>query len=391
MRRGLLALALGLAALAARSQPAAIVVGAAVSETGQLAAVAGDMRKALVLWQEVCNASGGLLGRRVELRLLDDRSEAVTAMRLYAQLLDGGQADLLIGPFGSAASAAAGAAAERAHRVLVNATGVTRGVQRKGWRYVFQVPAPLTAYGQGPLELARAAGYVRLQILSRDDPGSKEAAQQLAAEAAAAGLQGALQTVAPGAIDYAAAIAAARARNAQAWISFGLAEDAAEMIKVFKRFGYAPWMFVAQGAAEPGFLARVGLDAEFALGIAAYSPRFAGRANAEFVSAWRQRWQGEPGAVAANAFSAARVLEAGVRAAGSLDQERLREALATLAIETPIGRYRAGADGVQVGIAPAVVQIVQGRNEIVWPPTMATAQLRLPYPRWDERPSHAPQ
>lgn len=391
MRRGLLALALALAALAARSQPAAIVVGAVVSETGQLAAAAADMRKGLILWQEACNAAGGLLGRRIELRLLDDRSEAVTAMRLYTQLLDGGQADLLIGPFGSAATAAAGAAAERARRVLVNATGVTRGVQRKGWRYVFQVPAPLAAYGRGPLALARAAGHTRLQIVARNDSGSHEAANELAAQAAASGVQAVVQGASPGATDYAPAIAAARARNVEAWIAFGQAEDAAEMIKSFKRIGYAPWMFVAQGAAQPDFLARVGQDGEFALGIAPYLPRFAGQANAEFVTAWRKRWPGEPGAAAADAYSAALVLERGVRAAGTLDPERLREALAALETDTPIGRYRVGADGGQLGVAPAVVQIQQGRREIVWPPALATAQLRLPYPRWDERPPHAPQ
>lgn len=391
MRRWLLALALGLAALPARPQPAAIVVGAVVPMTGQLALAAADMRKALILWQEGCNAAGGLLGRRIELQLLDDRSEAVTAMRQYEQLIDGGKADLLIGPFGSAASGAAGAAAERARRVLVNATGVTQGVQRKGWRYVFQVPAPLAAYGEGPLALARAAGHTRLQVLARDDLGSHEAARALAAEAAASGAQAVVQTIAPGASDYAASVAAARARNAEAWIAFGLAEDAAEMVKFFKRVGYAPWMFVAQGAAQPDFLARVGQDAEFALGIAPYSPRFAGRANAEFVAAWRKRWQGEPDAVAADAYSAARVLEQGVRAAGTLDQESLREALAALQLDTPIGRYRVGENGVQVGIKPAVLQIQNGQAEIVWPQALATAQLRLPYPRWDERQVHAPQ
>jgi hypothetical protein len=38
-----------------------------------------------------------------------------------------------------------------------------------------------------------------------------------------------------------------------------------------------------------------------------------------------------------------------------------------------------------------VVQILRGRAEIVWPRALATAQLRLPYPRWDERQVHAAQ
>jgi branched-chain amino acid transport system substrate-binding protein len=384
-------LALWLAALPAWPQPAPIVVGAVVSETGLLADLALDMRRALILWQEDRNAAGGLLGRPIELRLLDDRSEASAALRLYARLIEEERVDLLIGPFGSAASVAAAATAEHARRVLINATGVTRGVQRPERRYVFQVPAPLAEYGAGPLALARAAGHSRLQVVARGEPGAREAAERLTAEATALGMQAVMQAVSPGTADYAALIAAARARAAEAWIAFGRAEDAAELVKAFKRADYAPPMFLAQGAAEPEFVQRVGQDAEFALGITAFDPRFATRGNAEFVARWRKRWNSEPGLVAANAYSAALVLEAGVRAAGGLEQERLRAALAALETETPIGRYRVGRGGVQLGATPAVVQIQRGRAEIVWPRALATAQLRLPYPRWDERQVHAAQ
>jgi branched-chain amino acid transport system substrate-binding protein len=384
-------LALWLAALPAWPQPAPIVVGAVVSETGLLADLALDMRRALILWQEDRNAAGGLLGRPIELRLLDDRSEASAALRLYARLIEEERVDLLIGPFGSAASVAAAATAEHARRVLINATGVTRGVQRPERRYVFQVPAPLAEYGAGPLALARAAGHSRLQVVARGEPGAREAAERLTAEATALGMQAVMQAVSPGTADYAALIAAARARAAGAWIAFGRAEDAAELVKAFKRADYAPPMFLAQGAAEPEFVQRVGQDAEFALGITAFDPRFATRGNAEFVARWRKRWNSEPGLVAANAYSAALVLEAGVRAAGGLEQERLRAALAALETETPIGRYRVGRGGVQLGATPAVVQIQRGRAEIVWPRALATAQLRLPYPRWDERQVHAAQ
>ena len=120
-------------------------------------------------------------------------------------------------------------------------------------------------------------------------------------------------------------------------------------------------------------------------------PDFATRGNAEFVARWRERWSGAPGPAAANAYAAALVLEQGVRAAGSLEQERLRAALAALETETPIGRYRVGKGGVQLEARPALLQILRGRAEIVWPAELATAQLRLPYPRWDERQAHAAQ
>jgi branched-chain amino acid transport system substrate-binding protein len=391
MRRWLLALGLAACAASVSAQPPPIVVGAVVSATGQLADLALDMRKALILWQEMVNEGGGLLGRPIELRLRDDGSEASAALRLYGELIEGERVDLLIGPFGSAASVVAAAAAERARRVLVNATGVTRGVHRAERRYIFQVPAPAAEYGAGALAVVRAAGHVRLHVVARNEPAAREAADRFTQQAAALGLQPVLRTVSPGASDFAVQIAAARARDAEAWIGFGRAEDAAETVKAFKHAGYTPALFLAQGVAEADFVRRVGQDAEYALGITAYDVRFATPGNAEFVARWRKRWESEPGLAAANAYAAAQVLEAAVRAAGTVEQERLRAALAALETETPIGLYRVGAAGVQLGAQPALVQILDGRSEIVWPRALATAQLRLPYPRWDERRAHAPQ
>src|SRR4051794_39331637 len=101
-----LAAVLWLASAAWAQQP--LVVAAVVSETGAHAAVAAEYRKGLILWQEEVNRSGGLLGRPVDLRLADDGSEAVRAGREYAKLIAGG-AQLLMGPYGSAATLAAAA------------------------------------------------------------------------------------------------------------------------------------------------------------------------------------------------------------------------------------------------------------------------------------------
>jgi len=390
MRACLVALCLAAAPVCA--QEPALVVGAVLPETGLLADLAGDMRKALVLWQEERNAAGGLLGRRIELRILDDRSEAIASAALYARLIDAEGAQLLIGPFGSAATVTAAAVAERSRRILVNATGVTRGAQRAGGRYVFQVPAPVAEYGQGALEVVMAMGYRRLHVVARGDPAAREAAAGLVKMALDAGLEpGQVHPASPTERDYAALIGMARARDAQAWIAFGQPEDAAEMVKSFKRVGYAPRLFLAQGAADPRFLRFVGQDAEFALGLSAYDPRFTTRGNAAFVQAWRKRWPQAPGVYGAATYAAALILEAGVVKAGALDQEKLREALAALDTETPLGRYRVDSDGGQLAAKPAVMQVFAGRREVVWPRALATAQWRLPYPRWDERRVHATQ
>jgi len=389
MRRLFLGIVLGACLSASvRAQPATplpILVGAALPHSGILADIAADLRKTLLLWQEEVNASGGLLGRRVELKLLDDGSELGAAGKLYEQLILDHKADLLIGPFGSAASLGAAVVAERNRRIMINATGAARLVHRSGLRYVFQIAAPLSSYGAGALELARGLGLKRVVLLARDDPGAREMAARARDDATAAGLAAAeVEVYAQGSTDFTAQVARARAAGAEGWIAFGLPQDAAEMVKNFRKLGFAPRFFVAQGAADPDFIKRVGQDAEFALGISAYERRAATRGNAQFVQAYSKKWSAEPGPIAAQGYAAAKVLEEAVRRAGGVETEKLREVLAALETETPLGGYKVERSGAQIAARPLLVQILRGRREIVWPDALATAKPQ-PYPAWEAR------
>ena len=364
----------------------ALVVGAVVSESGNLADLAADLRKSLLLWQEEVNGSGGLLGRRIELRLVDDRSEAAASAELYERLIRDERCDLLIGPMGSASTLGAAMTAERNRRVLVNATGAIRAAQKGNSRYVFQVAAPYAAYGAGALAIARTMGYRRLAILARQDPGSREMATRLKEDAIAAGLQAAEPEVyGAGATDFGPQIERARVANADAWIAFGLARDAAEMVKSFRKHRYAPQMFVAQGAADPQFIRLLGQDAEHAIGITPWERGFGGAESKRFADSYTRKWSAEPTLLAAQGYAAAKVLEEAVRRAGALDQDKIRSELEGLELETPLGRYKVDKNGAQLAARPALVQIQRGRRQIVWPESLATAKWQLPYPRWEER------
>ena len=52
------------------------------------------------LWKEDVNAKGGILGRKVELKIYDDRSEPMTGAKLYERLITSDKVDLLVGPYG---------------------------------------------------------------------------------------------------------------------------------------------------------------------------------------------------------------------------------------------------------------------------------------------------
>jgi len=361
----------------AQERPAPIVVGVVISQTGAHAELAADYLKGLQLWREQMNESGGLLGRRVELRVLDDHSHAVRARDLYAELARDASVDLLIGPYGSAATLLAAAEAERARRVLVNGAGPAAVVHSRPGRYLFQVAVPYAAYGRDVLPVAEAADVRRLFIVARDDAASREMAEATRSAALNGFTPGEIEVYRPGTLDFAAQVAKARAAKAEAWIAFGDVRDAAEMVKTFKRLDYAPQLFFAAAASHPRFIALLGQDAEFSLGVVDFDPRF-GAAPRAFAKSFTSRWTVPPPLAAAEGYTAGVVLAAAVRSAGRLDQELLRAALAELELPTVLGEYRvAPENGAQIGFRPALVQIRKGRPEPGTP--------LLPYPQWNER------
>jgi len=351
----------GLCAAAAQDPP--ILVGAVVSQSGAHAELAADYAKGLQLWRDEVNAAGGLLGRRVDLRLLDDASSAARAAELYARLIRDDKADLLVGPYGSAATLVAAGETERARRVMVNGAGPAAAVHSRAPRYLFQTAVPYAAYGAGVLELAAEAGYKRLFILARDEPQSREMAEATQRAALKQFSVNSVEIYRAATLDFSTPVARARAAQAEAWIAFGDVRDAAEMVKSFKRLDYAPALFFARAAAHPRLIALVGQDAEWSLGVLDY--------------------RAPPGVPVRNldqaqGYVAGMVLAAAVRNAGSLNQERLRAALAELELTTMLGEYRVAPEsGAQIGFKPTVVQIRGGRPKAGMP--------LLPYPQWEER------
>jgi branched-chain amino acid transport system substrate-binding protein len=364
-----------------------IVIGAVVSQTGLARDLAAGYRKGVLLWQTQINAAGGLIGRPVEVRIADDGSGADQAAIQYERMIAEKKTDLLVGPYGSAASLTSAAVAERARRVMVNGSGASGSVHKRGLRYVFQVATPYAGYGAGVLEVARQWKAGKLFVIARADPVAREMADALVSEATRRRVAtSAVVTFGADTVEFDAFVLQARAQRTGAWVAFGSARDAANMVISFKRLGYSPSMFVARGAERPAFIRRVGQDAEYAIGIAAWEPGLRTRGNAAFVQAYKAKWGTAPGVAAAQGYSACRVLEAAVRGAGSVDQDKLRTALAQIEVETPLGLFRTQAEtGRQIGIQTILVQIQKGRREIVWPARFATARVALPYPRWDQR------
>jgi branched-chain amino acid transport system substrate-binding protein len=80
------------------------------------------------------------------------------------------------------------------------------------------------------------------------------------------------------------------------------------------------------------------------------------------------------------------VLTEAVRRAGSLDGERIRDAILKLEFNTVFGAFKVNADGFQVAHKLVLFQWQDGKKVIVWPDELAPGRPRFPTPPWSQRP-----
>src|SRR5258705_3367675 len=78
-----------------------LVIGASMSLSGDFAEYADPAKKGYELWAETVNAKGGLLGRQVSLKIVDDASNPTQVVSNYQNLISADKVDLVFGPFSS--------------------------------------------------------------------------------------------------------------------------------------------------------------------------------------------------------------------------------------------------------------------------------------------------
>jgi branched-chain amino acid transport system substrate-binding protein len=90
-----------------------ITVGISIPLTGSFAADGQATRNGYELWASDVNVHGGLLGRPVRLKILDDKSDPNVVSRQYAQLVKQDHVDLTLAPFSTLLSQPAATATDK--------------------------------------------------------------------------------------------------------------------------------------------------------------------------------------------------------------------------------------------------------------------------------------
>src|ERR1700752_4974980 len=111
------------AASSATANSTPITIGASLSLTGDFSADGPAFKQGYNLWVKDVNAAGGILGRQVQLTILDDKSDANQVVTNYQTLINTDHVDLTFGPFSSLLTTPASAVAARNGYAFIEGAG----------------------------------------------------------------------------------------------------------------------------------------------------------------------------------------------------------------------------------------------------------------------------
>jgi branched-chain amino acid transport system substrate-binding protein len=366
-----------------------VLVGGAISQTGRYAEPAGRQVNSIKLWVDEVNARGGLLGHKVRLILLDDKSDTQTAIKLYEKLVTEDKVDVILGPYSSGITEAVANVTERYKMPFVAYGASSSPIWEKGRRYIFNIVAVAEDYQKGAVHLAKQIGVKKAAIIGEDSlfprqagKGAKDWAKKLGIDIVVEENYPLKQT------DFTALLQKVKASGAEALLSNSYFADAAAQLRQLREQNINLKLFCSTiGPALPNFPEQLGATADYVLGFSQWEPLpkvLKHPGMEEYIATYEKRFGEKPNYHAGGAYGALQVTEAAIKKAGSFDSDKIRDALASLEVTTVFGTYKVDAKGMNAHEG-LTFQILRGKRQVVWPEKWAEAKPELPMPEWSKR------
>lgn len=332
------ALTLGLAALAGGAQAAEppIRIGSFLSVTGPAQFLGDPTKKMMQMEIDRINAAGGLLGRKIEWIVYDDGSAADKAVTFAKRLIEDDKIDILIGGSTTATSMAVLPMAEKAQMPFISYGGAAIIVNPVR-KWVFKVPHTDRMAAEKNLQDMKARGITKLAMLCEDSGSGKAGREQMIAAAPSYGvtivadeIYGAKDT------DTTAQLTKIRANpDAQALIVWGLGQGPTIVSRNYRQLDMKLPVYQAHGVASKEFITLSGPAAE-GMRIPGATAIVADKLPAtdrqkpvvmDLTKRFVERYKEPVSAFSANAFDGVLIFSEAVKRAGSVDKEKLRDAI----------------------------------------------------------------
>ena len=383
-----------------------IRIGVGLALTGAGAAPSKVIQTSLELWRDDVNAKGGILGRPVQLVILDDQSTPANVPNIYTKLITVDKVDLLLGPYGTNFVAPALPTIIQNKKLTISFTAIGINDKFNYEKYFSMVsvgPQGVNAFSIGFFDLAtkQSPKPQTVAILAADAEFAQSAAQGAREEIKKHGFRLVYdQSYPPSTTDFAPVMRAIQAANPDIVYIGAYPPDNVGIIRAANEIGLSPKMF---GGAMIGMLVTPikvqlgpianGLLVERELcggrraedpGSSEFLKRYSEKATAAGIDPLGFAW-------GPFAYAAGQTLAQAVTETKSLDHDKLAAYMKKASFKTVAGDFSFAANGewsktrqvwtqVQNAQPSNLDQFRDGKAQpIVWPPEDATGKLIYPY------------
>ena len=383
-----------LAAGAAASPTAGpIKIGISLSLSGDFSDPGKAVKRGYDLWAAYVNAHGGILGRQVQLKIVNDASSPDQVVTNYQNLITRDKVDLTFGPFSSLLTGPAATVANRyGYSFLEPAGGGPKVFALHLHNLFFVQPAPVVKCGdtfvQYVSSLPKAQQPKTAAYASLDDPFASPIADAMQAKFEKAGVKTVYKTIYPAETsDLTPIVGKAIAKKPDMIVGGTQSVDAYSQVKALIQANYNPkFLFFANGANSPTeFPSKVGAkNVNGIFSCSDWTPTAPTSGNALFVSQYIKKYGGNKFQIDNNsseAWAVGQLLQLVAKKIGSIDNKQIIAALHKGTWPTIEGNLSWDADGAPNG-NDLLVEWIGGKLLPVYPKSFALAKPTSPKPAW---------
>ncbi|WP_243709587.1 amino acid ABC transporter substrate-binding protein [Micromonospora sp. 15K316] len=369
-----------------------IVVGISLPLTGDFSEPGKGVQRGYQAWAKIVNDKGGLLGRQVELKILDDQSNADRVVSDYEQLIGQDQVDIVVGPFSTRLVVPAARVAEEYGMLFVEPAGAAKEVFEQGFKNLFYAaPAVANDHYNHLAEyiLALPAGQrpTTAAYAAMDDPFAQGTAYGLKEKLEAGGVRTVVDEVyPPNTTEFSGIAAKIASSKADLVVGGSQYQDGVNLIVALQQLAYQPKLAAFSTApTSPEFAAAIGNKTEGILAPTGYTQKAPYPSNVEFVEKYTAQFGTPPEEDEANAYTTGQVVAAAITAVGCAEQGECQQKLVDWVrgntVETVVGPLSWDATGKPKG-AHMIQQWVGGEIQIVLPADAKETDIVYPKPAW---------
>ncbi|WP_216621251.1 amino acid ABC transporter substrate-binding protein [Cupriavidus necator] len=388
---------------AAKAQGDTIVLGAAVSLTGKYSTNGKNTQDGYNLAVNRINEMGGVKvgGKAYQLKILfyDDESTSARGAQLAERLISQDGVKFVLGPYSSGLTKAMAPVTEKYRIPMVEGNGADRNLFTQGYRYMFAVLNTSDYYLRAAINLAaeqaqqagKSPKTLKVAIAIENDNFSQDVRDGVAEDAKRLGMQVVIDDKLPPELnDMSVTLAKVKALKPDILVVSGHEKGAALAVRQVAEMRIDVPMLALTHCDSAQIIEKFGKSAEFAVcgsqwdRTLSYKDRWFGTAD-QYAQRFEKAFRYDPPYQAAESSAAVLAFADAFERAGSLDTEKVRQALAATDLMTFYGPLKFDQSGKNTAKSMVLYQVQDGKFKVVAPGKWASSKVIYPAPAWTQR------